>query len=301
MTGENLSINGLGGSMQSRYLTNSYNGAAGLDSGSFGDTPLLSFGNAGTYGFDSGMNMMGGMGMGYCSNPTQYIQYQKQMNQANNTLMEDNERFQLQRQVRQQKMSRQAQFATGASEGEITERIKVLKTQIDKDEQEHVKTQYAKLIEAVKTMYPEQMFASNEEKMAYDSQIKAYANRLYASTTGQDIETAIEERGDSQLVHGIKQGLDPFNLFTDATSAADNVSNVTGTGLSKTEISDRRTGKAIGYAGLALATGALLFALPFGAKGGGRGLGKVFSAWGHAWGNLFKSKTVAVAAGAVTP
>jgi len=297
---DSLSINGLANGMQSRYLTNAYSSVAGMDSGSLGDAPLFSFGNQGAYGQDSafGMGMMGGgmyggMGMGmmggmYGQNPTQYIQYQKQMNQGNNELMNDNERYQVERQVSRQKLTRSAQFATGASEGEIDERIKVLKTCIEENEQVHVKEQYAKLLDAVKSMYPQREFASNEEKMAYDSQIKAYANRLYAAKAGQDIESSLDQYGDSQLVHGIKKGLDPFNFFTDEVSATDNKANVTDTGLSKTNISDRRTGKAIGYAGLALATGALVFGIPFALKGGGKGLGKMFGAWGRAWANLGK-------------
>lgn len=274
---DSLSINGLANGIQSRYLTNSYSGIANMDAGSFGDTPLLSFGNQGAYGFD--MMGYGGSGYGmpfagaYGQNPTQYIQYQKQMNQANNELMNDNERFQLERQVSRQKLTRSAQFATGASETQIQERIKVLKGCIEEDEQVHVKEQYAKLVESVKTMYPQRDFATNEEKMAYDTQIKAYANRLYEASTGQDIESSLKQYGDGQLLHGFKTGLDPFGWFTDNVSAKDNIASVTDTGLSKTDISDRRTGKLLGYAALAV-TGILAVAV--GLKGGIKGISKLF-------------------------
>lgn len=287
----NLGING--GGMRSRYLTNAYTNIAGIDSGSFGDNALFSFGSNNGLGLGGMINpMMGGMGMMggmYGQDSSAYINYQKRMNTAGFEMQEDSDKYQIRRQISQQKLARQSQFATGASEGEITERIKVLKKCVEENEQVHVKEQYAKLIEAVKTMYPEQIYATNEEKMAYDTQIKAYANRLYASVAGQDLDSALEQSGDSQLVHGIKKGLDPFNFFTDNVSAKDNIAHVTDTGLSKTDISDRRTGKAVGYAGLALATAALVFALPFAAKGGGKGAGSLFKAWGKAWSNIGKT------------
>lgn len=243
------------------------------------NSPLLSFtGGAGCY---PGMGM-GMMGMGYgpgaeVMNMSQadYARYQAKLQAIQMQSQEQLQNYQLQAQVRQQKAYNTAQFQSEASDNVLSVRIGALKHEIEENEQDHVSHSYAKLTNAIREKFKEAGYTNIPE-----AQVKAYANKLYLQTTGKLIEQDLEENGDSEFVHGLKEGFGCGlgSLFTKTKNYKDNIANVTDT---ETTTSD----KAWRWAGRILAAGVTA--------------GVVFLGGGKLVSKLFKGKAPKVAKEAV--
>ncbi len=289
----NANFNAVNNGLQSRYQTMNYANMVGMDPDTMGlDSGLLNFGgNYGCGGLDSLSfgGMMGGMmpyGGMYGGDPKKYMDYQKQYFMGNMQLQTELEDYQLNRQVERTHKSEGNQFNLEAANNVVDEKLEILNGQIQHNNQDYVKSDHKSAVHALKEKLIETKQVPADIS---DEQVSAYLNTLYEQKYHKSLGDSLIEKGDSQFVYGIKQGLDPLGLFTNKTSARQNMADILNYKLSPQEKSDKTAGQAVGYLGLGVATVGALLALPFALKGGFKGGGGLLKTSFKAWGNLFKS------------
>ncbi len=121
--------------------------------------------------------------------------------------------------------------------------VALLNEKVVGSEQEQIIAAHNKLKEAVRAMYPE---ASEED-------ITARANTYYARLTGKPLTADIREYGSNSFWQGFKQGAG-LGIFADRKTAEENIAQITGTEVSRSQKAQKAIGKAIG----ASAAGALV-------------------------------------------
>lgn len=293
----NANANAMASGLQSRYQTMAYANTVGLDPDIMGlDAGLLNYGgNYGCGGLDTlslggmayGGGMLGGLYGGmYGYNPQKMLNYQKQMYMGNMQLQTEMEDYQLDRNVQRAHKLEGNNFNLSAANNVVEEKMQVLKDQIGANNQDYVQKDFKNAVKALKEKLIE---TKQVPANVSDEQVSAYLNAMYEKKYHKSVVDALGESGDSQFVHGIKQGLDPLGLCVNQKSAKENMSDLFGYKLSAQDKSDESMGKAVGYVGVAAATLGLIFALPFGARGATRGGGKAVKTWWNACRNVFKT------------
>lgn len=216
-------------------------------------------------GFGGGYMPGGGMypGMGYgpgseTMNMTQkeYLQYQEEL-----------EKYQINKQVRQQKLVNAARFAVTSEENVITRSIGILNGAVVRNEQDHIPALYGKLLNSVR----EKLASANGLNAGEltEEQVKSEAERLYEEKTGKSLIESINQNGDSSLWYGIKRGLS-FGLLTDSNSSDETIASITGEPVSKSSTAMRWLGTAVGaVVSVGAAIGAAIF--------GGKAIGKLLT------------------------
>lgn len=218
--------------------------------------PLLSmngsiFGN----GYNNfGMMGMGGMpymptfGGGYANN---YQDYYKNLEQYQD--------FMIDNQVRQQQKMRTADLRLNSPQEGIQKKAVLLKEKIMQDEQEQIQIAYKDFIASVKAMYPD----------GSDEEIANRASSIYSQLNGgTSVNDDIRQYGKGSFEQGFLQTV-TLGL-ADKKTAEENISDLTGQPVGRTEKSKKFAGNIAGGAlfggATFLATMPLLKALKVGAK-----------------------------------
>lgn len=181
--------------------------------------------NGSIFGGYGPMPMMGlGLGMGASQD------YFKQM--------KDYQKFYIDYNIDQQKMSRNADVRINGSMEAIKTTFAALKDKITSNEQDQIEEAYNKFVATVGSAYGD---ASVQE-------IKARAANLYAQLNGgKSITQDLREYGHSSFAQGLIHGA-TFGLY-DANSAEDNISKITGAPVGTSEKIVQNLGR-IGGAGI---------------------------------------------------
>lgn len=164
--------------------------------------------------------------------------------------------FMIDSQVRQQKKMRNANLQLGAPEEGIQASASILHDKILRNEQQQIKQAYASYVNRVKAMYGD----------ADEAQIMSRANALYAQIHGKTIIDDIRSNGRDSFTQGVLQTA-TFG-FADGKTAEENISDLTGQPVGRTDKALKAAGNIAGGAlvggatfGLAkLALGALKIA-----------------------------------------
>ena len=182
--------------------------------------------------FSGGMGYGMGMGMGYgysqremqMMNNMTSAEYSRYQALENAKLQEELEDGQMERAVRRKHKYETAGFKANAAEDVIARQISTLQHKIKDNEQDHIRNEYARLLESVREKFKEAGYTHPDE-----NQVKAYAEKLYAEHTGSNLLSDIENNGNGEFVHGLKQGAFGVGwLFTNNNGSKDTVSNITG-------------------------------------------------------------------------
>lgn len=260
-----LALNGMvGNPYLSQQLTQSYVNTTGLanylnDSAGFsGNINNSLYDGLGTlksnpYGGIYGGMGFGGMygGMGYGINPTQYMQYQREMALGNAQLQGELENINITRQVARSQKQVAAEFQVTAASKAVKEQLEILHRQIAENNQDNVSSAFKNLRHAVETEIKQGGYITGSINEEF---VKARANDLYHQTYGQDIPQSLIQNGDSAFLHGLKQGFLGLGwLVTNDKSRAQNVSEITGERVTTGE-------KAMGWLGAGLSAAVTLTA-----------------------------------------
>lgn len=132
-------------------------------------------------------------------------------------------------------------FTLNAADDTITKEIETLKRVIGKNNQDYVQVHYGKLRDLAKAKLAEAGYTNVNE-----TQISAYADKLYADRTHKSILTDLDEHGDGEFVHGFKKGFDPFGMLTNDKSAGENISEITGEEITNADRAWKYTGRVLG-------------------------------------------------------
>lgn len=192
----------------------------------YGAYPMFGSGSVFGDGFAS-MPMMGmGTGVGGYSNQDFY----------NN--MRQQQQFQTEYQIEQQRLNRNADLKINAPLEAIKGSATALKDKITSNEQDQIEDAYNKFVEAVAAAYGD---------CADKSVLKARANSLYTSmNNGVTIVQDLRQHGHGSATQGFIQAL-TFGTY-DRHSAEDNVSYVTGSPVGTSEKTKHNLGRLAGAA-----------------------------------------------------
>jgi len=196
------------------------------------------------------LNPYTSMGMGYGMvggipgfNPQQQMQNIQQW---------DN--FGVNRQVAGFKNQNNAQFQMQAQNGSIERQVRILSEQIKENNQDNVKAEYQKLLQAIRATYGSQIQGSEEDK---ELTLKQYADQIYAQMTGSYMTDDIRANSSSSFVSGIKQILS-FG-FGNKTTADENIAMISGAKQTRGSKASKVAGNIVGgLLGGVVAVGAFL-------------------------------------------
>lgn len=192
------------------------------------DMPLMSaYSNM---GLGTGMYGMGyGMGVGMM-NP-QYMM----------TNIQQWDDFGVNRQVSAFRNQNNAQFQMQAQNGTIERQVRILEQQIKANNQDNVKTEYNKLLQAIKSAYGSQLQGTEEDKMLT---LKQYADQIYSQYTGSYMVDDIKANGRSSFGDGFMK-IFSFGMGN-KTSAAENIEMITGAKQTTSSKAGSTVGKVLG-------------------------------------------------------
>ena len=218
----------------------------GLNSDDIMNAPILSSNTAMGMGMGAPMGGFAGVGtFGNVLNP----QYQMQT-------MQQWDNFGVDRQVAAYQNQNNAQFKMAAQTQNISRQIQILQQEIKANNQDNIKTEYNKLLEAVRSSYGSQIGNGVSQEDA-EAQVKAYAERLYAQQTGAYITDDIKNNSSGGFWSGVKQVLS-FGLGN-KTTADENIAMINGTKQTTRAKASKIAGNVVGglFGGL-LAVGSFL-------------------------------------------
>ncbi len=144
--------------------------------------------------------------------------------------------FMIDSQVRQQKKMRNANLQLGAPEEGINASASILHDKILRNEQQQIKQAYASYVNKVRAMYGD----------ADESQILSRANALYAQIHGKTIIDDIRSNGRDSFTQGVLQTA-TFG-FADGKTAEENISDLTGQPVGRTDKALKAVGNITGGA-----------------------------------------------------
>lgn len=178
-----------------------------------------------------GMGMGMGMGMGFYPgfgfNNEQYFDYMKNW-----------QKFQIDYNVDQQNMTRNADLRVNASVEGIKGAATILRDKIIQNEQDQIQKAYQAYINSVANAYG----------TGTPAEIKSRALTLYQQLTGKSLIQDLRENGHSSFTQGVLQSL-TFSAF-DKNSVEDNISLITGQPVGTTEKAMQNTGRVVGALGI---------------------------------------------------
>ena len=179
-----------------------------MDTDTIMNAPVLSSGVATGMGYGYGLGTFGCV-----LNP----QYQMQT-------IQQWDNFGVNRQVTAFQNQNNARFQMQAQNGSIERQVRILAQEIKANNQDNVKTEYEKLLQAVKSAYGANLQGTEEEKLLT---LKQYADQIYSQYTGTYIAEDIKANGRSSFGDGF------MRIFSfgcgNKRSAAENIEMVTGT------------------------------------------------------------------------
>ena len=176
-------------------------------------------GMAGVPGMTGSYAGLGAFG-GVLMNPQQYMQNIQQW---------DN--FGVNRQVAAFQNQNNAQFQMQAQNGSIQRQVQILAQEIRANNQDNVKAEYGKLLQAIRASYGSQLQGTEEEK---ELTLKQYADQVYTQMTGSYMTEDLKAYGRSSFADGFMRTLSLG--MGNKTSVDENIEMITGakrTGASK--------------------------------------------------------------------
>ena len=165
---------------------------------------------------------------------------------------------------------RNYQVKSGAPESAVVNAISALQMKITGSEQEQIIGAIENLKAALRMKYPQ----------ATEQEINSYAAAEYRNQTGTTLVRDIKEHGSSSFGQGLKQGLG-FGLFADNKTADENIAELTGQPVSRTEKMQHVAGQYVGSTGMGAAIGAIALGwtplTPAGGAAVGAAVGALFT------------------------
>ena len=172
------------------------------------DMPLMSLSTNPYMGYGMGY----GMGVGMMNPQTMMTNIQQ---------WDD---FGMNRQVSTYKNQNNARFQMQAQNGSIERQVRILAQEIRANNQDNVKAEYNKLLQAVRSAYGSQVQGGSDKD--YELSIKQYADQIYAQYMGTYMTDDIKAHSTSSFVTGLKQ-MFSFGL-SNKTTADENIATITG-------------------------------------------------------------------------
>lgn len=145
--------------------------------------------------------------------------------------------FMVDNQVRQQQRYREANLRLNAPQEGIQKQAAYLHEKIMRNEQQQIQQAYANFKESVRSMY-----GAN----ATEEQIANRASTLYTQLVGKSLVDDIREHGRDSFTQGLFQTL-TFG-FADKKTAEENIAELTGQPIARTEKIYKTAGNAVGGA-----------------------------------------------------
>lgn len=207
--------------------------------------------NFGMVNPNAGMNIMdmpvlnaytgmaaGNVGMGYGMASLGYglmnPQYQMQT-------MQQWDDFGVNRQVAAFRNQNNAQFQMQAQNGSIQRQIQILSQEIKANNQDNIKSEYSKLLQAIRASYGSQLQGTEEEK---ELTLKQYADQLYAQQTGTYMTEDLKANGRSSFGDGFMK-IFSFGMGN-KTSVDENLEMMTGVKRTTASKASNICGKVLG-------------------------------------------------------
>ena len=131
--------------------------------------------------------------------------------------------FGVNRQVAAFRNQNNAQFQMQAQNGSIQRQVQILAQEIKANNQDNVKTEYTKLLQAIKTAYGSQLQGTDEEK---ELTLKQYADQIYAQQTGTYMTEDLKANGRGSFGDGFMK-IFSFGMGN-KTSVEENLEMMTG-------------------------------------------------------------------------
>ena len=182
------------------------------------------------------MNPYSGMMTGYGCSFTGLMNPQQQMQ---NIQQWDN--FGVDRQVASYKNQNNAQFQMQAQNGSIQRQVQILAQEIKANNQDNVKTEYQKLLQAIKASYGSQLQGNDEEQ---ELTLKQYADQIYTQMTGSYMTEDLKANGRSSFGDGFMK-IFSFGMGN-KTSVEENLEMMTGVKQTTGSKSSNTFGKILG-------------------------------------------------------
>ena len=145
--------------------------------------------------------------------------------------------FMIDNQVRQQQKMRNADLRLNSPQEGIQKQAAILHEKILQNEQQQIQEAYASFKQSVKAMYGDN---------ATDEEISNRAATLYQQITGSSLTDDIRKNGRGSFTQGVLQTA-TFGL-ADNKTAEENISEMTGQPVSRTEQSKKMAGNVVGGA-----------------------------------------------------
>ena len=145
--------------------------------------------------------------------------------------------FMIDNQVRQQQKMRNADLRLNSPQEGIQKQATILHEKILQNEQQQIQEAYASFKQSVKAMYGDN---------ATDEEISNRAATLYQQITGSSLTDDIRKNGRGSFTQGVLQTA-TFGL-ADNKTAEENISEMTGQPVSRTEQSKKMAGNVVGGA-----------------------------------------------------
>lgn len=218
--------------------------------GGYGVNPMYGGIGGGMYGWGPGSETMK-------MTQQEYLKYQNDMSRQMEEYDEAARLRQMDRSVRFRHSQEAAEFAADAPDNSISRQIATLQRKIKDDDQDNIIPEYGKLFGLVKKKLEDSGYHNVPEE-----QIKAYAEKLYANSTGANVVDDIKINSTSPFLQGIGEGTGIGFLFHNSKiNASDNIATITGEKVSQSDKSWKWAGRILGALGT-------LIAIPLLIKGG---------------------------------
>lgn len=186
--------------------------------------PMLSM-NGSIFGGTTMYPYMGSPYAGSYSNPQDYYQnYEKYQN------------FMVDSSVRQQQRMRNADLRLNSPQEGIAKQAAYLHEKIIRNEQQQIQQSYANFKESVRSMYGD----------ATEQEIANRASTLYTQINGTSLVDDIRQNGRGSFTQGFLQTLTLG--FADSKTAEENVAEITGQPVGRSERNKKIAGNALGGA-----------------------------------------------------
>ena len=177
----------------------------------------------------SGMGMGYGMGVGMM-NPQSMMSNIQQWDD-----------FGVNRQVAAFKNQNNAQFQMQAQNGSIQRQARILAQQVKANNQDNVRTEYNKLLRAIKASYGSSLNGAAEVK---EDTLKQYADQVYAQVNGSYLEDDLRQYGRSSFGSGFMKVFS-FGLGN-KTTVEENLEYITGAQQTRADKAKNVCGKVLG-------------------------------------------------------
>lgn len=157
-----------------------------------------------------------------------------------------------------------ARFKNDSMEDTVSRRCAVIQRMAKENNQDFVYNEYKNLLK----ISEEKLAECGVEKPS-EEQKRAYAEKLYAESTGSSMLEDLTASGDSQFAQGLKQGalFGLGKMFTNKRNYEDNIKSMTGEEPDPAGQTWNKVGQATSWV---ITAGVAALALKFGAKGVGR-------------------------------